>query len=60
MPADSSTSYSDVEPNQWFSGFARYSLDNDLFAGPNLIPTNGTKRVEVADVLYKLHNLGKI
>ncbi|MEZ4087734.1 MAG: S-layer homology domain-containing protein [Candidatus Gracilibacteria bacterium] len=60
MPADSSTSYSDVEPNQWFSGFARYSLDNDLFAGPNLMPTNGTKRVEVADVLYKLHNLGKI
>ena len=60
MPADSSTSYSDVEANQWFSGYARYSLDNDLFAGPNLMPTNGTKRVEVADVLYKLHNLGKI
>ena len=60
MPADSSTSYSDVEANQWFSGYARYSLDNDLFAGPNLMPTNGTKRVEVADVLYKLHNAGKI
>ena len=60
MPAESSTSYSDVEPNQWFSGYARYSLDNDLFEGPNLFPTQGTQRVEVADVLYQLHNLGKI
>lgn len=60
MPSDSSTSYNDVETGQWFSGYAKYSMDNSLFTGSNLYPTQATKRSEVADVIYKLHNLGKI
>lgn len=60
MPALSSTSYADVLVNQWFSGFAKYSLDNSLFVGVNLLPTKGTTRVEVADVLYKLDQAGKL
>lgn len=60
MPANTVASYSDVALNQWFTGYAKYSYDNGLFAAPNLFPTNFVLRVEVARVLYKLHNLGKI
>jgi len=60
MPATSSTSYSDVATGQWFSGYARYSMDNALFIGSNLFPTQATTRGEVASVIYKLHTLGKI
>jgi len=60
MPSNSSTSYSDVATGQWYSGYARYSMDNSLFTGSNLFPTQATTRVEVASVIFKLHNLGKI
>lgn len=60
MPGLNSTSYNDVEAGQWFSGYAKYSYDNDLFTGANLYPSQYTKRSEVADVIYELHTLGKI
>lgn len=60
LPNNSNASYNDVEAGQWYSGYAKYSMDNNLFEGSNLYPTQGTKRAEVADVIYKLHNLGKI
>ncbi len=60
MPANNTSSYLDVALNQWFTGFAKYSYDHSLFSGPNLYPLNVVTRVEVARVLYQLHNLGKI
>ena len=60
MPSINSTSYDDVETGQWFSGFAKYSQNLNLFEGANLFPTRETKRVEVAEVIYKLHQEGKI
>lgn len=60
MPGLNSTSYDDVLPNQWFSGYAKYSYDHSLFTGSNLYPSQFTKRVEVADVIYELHNQGKV
>jgi|GEM_PF-2791172 len=60
MPANDQSSYSDVAVNQWYSGYAKYSYDHSLFTGSKLYPTNFTTRVEVARILYKLHNLGKV
>jgi hypothetical protein len=53
-------SYTDVSADAWFAGYAKYSKDNSLFGGTKLYPTNFTTRREVAQVLYRLHNLGKI
>jgi len=60
IPQNTVPSYADVELNQWFTGFARYAYDNNLFNHPNLFPTNFMVRVEVARVLFKLHQMGKI
>ncbi len=60
MPNDDIASYNDVELNQWFTGYARYAKNNDLFSGNNLYPTSSTTRREVAEIIYKLHLLGKI
>lgn len=60
MPADTSTSYSDVEAGTWYSGYAKYSKDNSLFTGAKLEPTNFVSRREVAEIIYKLHKKGKI
>lgn len=60
MPSTSSASYDDVAVNQWFSGYAKYAYDHMLFNKPNLFPTNFMVRVEVARVLFKLHQLGKV
>lgn len=60
MPSNSIPSFSDVEINQWFSGYARYALDNDLFSGSKLYPTASTTRREVAEIIYKLHQAGKV
>lgn len=60
MPSNDSTSYNDVAAGQWFSGYAKYSQSLGLFSGSNLYPTNFVSRVEVADVIYKLHQAGKI
>ncbi len=60
MPGIISVSYSDVASGQWYSGYAKYSYDHSLFTGSKLYPTNFVTRVEVARVLYKLHEQGKI
>ncbi len=60
MPSLNSTSYTDVEKGLWYSGYAKYAKDNGLFSGSKLNATNLMARSEVAEVLYKLHNLGKI
>lgn len=60
MPSNDSTSYTDVEAGQWYSGLAKYAKNNSLFIGSKLFPTNYVSRGEVAEVIYKLHSLGKI
>ena len=60
MPSISSSSYSDVLRGQWYSGYAKYSYDNSLFVGTYLHPDRFVQRVEVARVLYQLHELDKI
>ena len=60
MPGNDESSYNDVVLNQWFTGYAKYSYDHSLFTGSKLYPTNFTTRAEVAKVIYKLHQLGKI
>jgi flagellar hook assembly protein FlgD len=60
MPADTSTSYSDVEAGNWYSGYAKFAKDNSLFTGSKLNPTNFVSRREVASIIYKLHQKGKI
>ena len=58
MPTGSS--YSDVSTDSWYAGYAKFSKNNNLFEGSTLSPTNFTTRREVAQVIYKLHSLGKI
>ncbi len=60
MPSIYSTSYNDIDEGQWFSGYAKYSYDHSLFEGQNLYPTSMVMRIEVARVLYTLHQQGKI
>ncbi len=60
MPDAASTSYADVQTGLWFSGYSKYAMDKGLFAGTNLEPQKFMTRNEVAEVLYKLHTLGKI
>jgi hypothetical protein len=57
---NSGTSYRDVDTNAWYANYARYSKLNSLFTGDNLFPNDFTTRKEVAEVIYKLHNLGKL
>ncbi len=60
MPSIESSSYSDVAVGEWFSGYAKYAHDMDLFSGSELKLTNFVNRSEVAQILYKLHQKGKI
>ncbi len=60
MPSDNSVSYDDVGTGLWFSGLAKYAYDHSLFAGNKLYPTKQMTRGEVARVLLKLHDLGKL
>ncbi len=60
MPSNNSYSYHDVPTGQWYSGYAKYSKNNALYIGTNLYSTAYTTRREVAEIIYKLHNLGKI
>lgn len=60
MPSIFDPSYSDVELGQWYSGYAKYSFDHNLFSGIKLFPTNNVSRVEAAEVIFQLHNLNKI
>ncbi len=60
LPANTVASYDDVPTGQWFTGYAKYAYDNVLFNHPNLFPTNFMVRVEVARVLFKLHQMGQL
>ncbi len=54
------TSYKDVASGEWYEKYAKFSYDKKLFSGSYLYPTQPTRRIEVARVLYRLHELGKI
>lgn len=60
VPSNDSTSYSDVQPGQWFSGYARFAKDNGLFPGSQLSPSAFTTRREVARALYSLYLQGQL
>jgi hypothetical protein len=60
IPSNSSVSYSDVPADSWFSGYAKYFKDNDLISGDTFSATAPLSRREVAQIMYKLHLLGKI
>lgn len=60
MPGNDVASYNDVATGQWFTRYAKYAYDHLLFNLPNLFPTNFMIRAEVARVLFKLHQLGKV
>jgi len=60
MPSVNSTSYEDVVTGQWYASYAKYSMDHNLYEGNRLYPTQFATRFEVADVLYKLYQQGKI
>ena len=60
MPGITSSSYTDIDPGQWFSGYAKYSKDHSLFVGASLSPNQYVTRREVAAVIYKLHLAGKV
>lgn len=61
MPPKSSISYKDVKAGQWYSGYSKYSFDNALYnTSENLNPGTSVTRVEVAKILFKLHQLDKI
>jgi hypothetical protein len=53
-------SYNDVDPNEWFGPYAKFSQVNSLFEGPDLYPSRFTTRREVADIILKLQALGKL
>ena len=48
-------SYSDVPSDAWYGGYAKFSLDNEIYAGTVLEPTRFASRIEVAYVIYSLH-----
>lgn len=56
----SGTSYTDVSVNDWFSAYARFSFNNNLYPGDTLFPEKSVTRREAAVILFKLHQLGKI
>lgn len=60
MPNLNTPSYQDVPMGQWYTGFAAYSFNNLLFPGANLTPAKEVSRVEVARILYRLFQLGKL
>lgn len=54
------TSYADVSSNDWYSAYARFSYNNNLYTGDALFPNMTVTRREAAAILFKLHQLGKI
>jgi len=60
MPDAHLTFYNDVEPGTWYSAYANYSNNHGLFVGESLYPTMFVSRREVASVIFKLHEQGKI
>jgi len=57
MPVNSSASYANIPTGEWFTGFFRFAQDNDLLDSTPSSPTDDVPRLQVAKVLYKLHQL---
>lgn len=59
IPGIYNTSYTGVPSGQWFSGYAKYAYDNNLFPdGFNL--GKPLTRVQVAKLFYQFGQIGKI
>ena len=60
LPRDATNIYDDVRPDEWASRFAAYAYKNGLFPGSKLFGNKAMTRIEVASLLYKLNQLGKL
>ena len=60
QPSSSSWSYEDVNVNSWYSGYAKYFQDNNIVTGNFFNPDQGLTRRQAAEIIYKLHQLGKL
>ena len=58
MPAGKS--YPDVPSDAWYGGYAKYAYDNGLYDKIVFEPAQFSTRIEVAHIIYALHELGKI
>jgi len=55
-----STNYEDVPYYAWYYDYACESYKYNLFVGTYLYPSSSATRGEVAELLYKMHNVGVI
>lgn len=60
IPPLTSISYTDVTVGSWYSGYAKYAQNHNLFTGSKMYPDNAMLRREVARALYTLHNEGEL
>ncbi len=60
LPVDVTKNYADVGRGVWFSRFAAYAYKFDLFPKPKFSGPQFMTRAEVASLIYKLNQLGKI
>jgi len=60
MPSVNNYSYINVPAGQWYSSFFKFAYDNTLLESANTSPTDDVPRLQVAKILYKLHQLGKL
>ncbi len=58
MPSNDSVSFPGLQSGLWFSGFAKYVKDNNLDTSFDV--NANVMRIKVAQVIFKLHKLGKI
>lgn len=58
MPAG--VSFEGFETDEWYSGYAKYVADYDLYEGPMPDPNQLVSRRDVADFIYQLHKTGKL
>lgn len=57
---ESGENYNDAKGNEWYSKYTRFAFKHNLFLGSKLNLTQSVTRIEVAQILYRLHVLGKI
>lgn len=60
LPLDASHIYDDVRPDEWGSRFEAYAYKNGLSPGSKFFGNKVMTRIEVASLLYKLDQLGKL
>jgi len=51
-------SYNGLDADQWYSPFAKYSRDNDLYTGSDVTPTQKATRLEVGVYIYNMDKAG--